>query len=286
MVWRTNGEGKHGARRWLSAVRQWGGYFARTGHSTWHFPAIPPATRPESPLSHSAQGLQQGACLKEAQLYLSGWKVHSRGRAAWDPQHQTSSSTRGRGSVPGPSGGLLLHPETRSRGITVTPLCLHSPGPSSSRQPRWFALLYREPRASPSCQAGLSHEQGDKLSGCRTLRMTTTGPEASVLILEMGRTHTGKERVKHQTPLHDSSPPGRWQNGLSSPTVKRSLEGRSAQWQPRSRHQGHHLSRDQKGTRVKQKHLKGGKVTVVEDTAQLEASPDSLKSPCHPSAFP
>lgn len=57
---------------------------------------IPPTTRPQSVLSHSALGLRQGACLKEAQLYLSGWKVHSQGRAAWDPQHQTSSSTQGR----------------------------------------------------------------------------------------------------------------------------------------------------------------------------------------------
>lgn len=88
------------------------------GQNTCRFPPI---------LPDSAPGLQ-GACLKEAQLYLSGWKVHSRGRAAWDPQRQTSSSTQGRSSVPGPLGGLLRHPETRSSDVTVTP-----PRPSSPR---------------------------------------------------------------------------------------------------------------------------------------------------------
>lgn len=61
------------------------------------------------------RGLQQGACLREAQLYLSGWKAQSQGGAAWGPRHQTSSSTRGPSSGPGPSGGPLLRPETRSR---------------------------------------------------------------------------------------------------------------------------------------------------------------------------
>lgn len=133
------------------------------GQNTCRFPPI---------LPDSAPGLQ-GACLKEAQLYLSGWKVHSRGRAAWDPQRQTSSSTQGRSSVPGPLGGLLRHPETRSSDVTVTP-----PRPSSPRLlqpqscPRSWPVSTKSTR--PRCLARPAHKEDNSLSGRGTFGVTKT----------------------------------------------------------------------------------------------------------------
>lgn len=82
------------------------------GRAAWksRVPGIPfsPTTSPGSDPLAQQQQQQQQACLKEAQCYLSGWKVHSPGRAAkWGPWDQTSSSMQGPSSAPGLSGGLL-----------------------------------------------------------------------------------------------------------------------------------------------------------------------------------
>lgn len=119
VVWRT--PRKKGMEPDAGSAPGNSGVSKTDGQNACRFPSI---------LTNSAQGLQ-GACLKEAQLYLSGWKVHSRGRAARDPQRQTSSSTQGRSSMPGPLGRLPRHPETRSSDVTVTPP-RPSPPPDSS----------------------------------------------------------------------------------------------------------------------------------------------------------
>ena len=109
-MWRGGARPDAGSAPGDSEVGAWQ---RRDGAGGTSRPPLPPRFR--SLLSGSARGLQQGACLKEAQLYLSGWKVRSRGRASWHPPCRTSSSAQGPSSVPGPSVGLPRHPETRSR---------------------------------------------------------------------------------------------------------------------------------------------------------------------------
>lgn len=240
MVWRTNEEGRHGADAGralcCSGVSNPDGEDGAPGT----FLAVPPTTRPKSILSNSAHGLQQGACLKEAQLYLSGWKVRSQGRAAWDPQHQTSSPTQSRSSAPGPCGGLLLHPETRSSGNTVTSLLSSFPSPPpQSRAAR--APCQPWPRA-PGLSQSLGHRQlsgqvgslGNKLSGCRTFGVTKMGSDGSALILEMGKTHAGKDGCQTSNP-HSTHLITKWHNGLSKEAYTAGWLG----WQPQYRYQGH-----------------------------------------------
>lgn len=107
VVWRAKERGRR-APDASSALHAAGKGVWRTGPSSRHSPCR--SSRRQAP----DRGLQQGACLRGAQLYLSGWKAQSQGGAAWGPRHQTSLSTRGPSSGPGPSGGLLLRPETRS----------------------------------------------------------------------------------------------------------------------------------------------------------------------------
>ena len=159
MVWRTTG--KEGTGPNTSSALCNAGVSNLEGQNTGHFAHRSSATRPKPMLPNSAQGLQ-GACLKEAQLYLSGWKVHSQGRAAWDPQCQTSSSTQGRSSVPGPSGGPLLHPETRSSGVTVTPPLPSLPRPLQLRAAQAACQSLPDVPGLGQCQTQMSGRAGSQ----------------------------------------------------------------------------------------------------------------------------
>lgn len=164
----------------------------------------------------------QGACLNEAQLYLSGWRVRSQPRAVWGPQDQTSSSTWGQSSEPGPSGGLpLLHPETRS--MHVTRASRHFTSTTFIRQtlqpPRQLAQDCQQHRGRTEPQADLAAiRKMIKLPGERLSGLKMTESEELMLLPERWGPHT-------KMPLDTSALAGRCLECQSSCSVKSSPLG-------------------------------------------------------------
>lgn len=191
------------------------------GQNPWPFPC--------QSSCHQAptQRLQQGACLKEAQLYLSGWRVHSRGRAAWGPRHRTSSlSAQGPSSVPGPSGGRLLHPEIRSSHCNTCTSCIPQTSPAQPISPKSTRATGSVPGPGPAVSR-LGHLEEDKFSVYRTFRVTKMGSEESALILEMG-----KKQIRAPIPEAKDSVPE-----LS----KEAHRAGSLGWQPHRRDHSQHF---------------------------------------------